>query len=85
MSIELVMPSNHLVLCRPLLLLPSSPLLLPTKCDSIVFNVYVILQNKYSSKMHSLSHGYLHYMQIHADSVVLYSLTIWMASYFIDL
>ena len=25
MSIELVMPSNHLVLCRPLLLLPSIP------------------------------------------------------------
>ena len=23
MSIELVMPSNHLILCRPLLLLPS--------------------------------------------------------------
>ena len=25
MSIELVMPSNHLILCRPLLLLPSIP------------------------------------------------------------
>ena len=24
MSIELVMPSNHLILCRPLLLLPSN-------------------------------------------------------------
>ena len=56
MSIESVMPSNHLVLCRPLLLLPSSPLLLPTKCDSIVFNMYVILQNKYSSKMHIVCH-----------------------------
>ena len=28
MSIELVMPSNHLILCRPLLLLPSiSPII----------------------------------------------------------
>ena len=26
MSIELVMPSNHLILCRPLLLLPPTPL-----------------------------------------------------------
>ena len=25
MSIELVIPSNHLILCRPLLLLPSTP------------------------------------------------------------
>ena len=32
MSIELVMPSNHLILCRPLLLLPSSIHLLYLKC-----------------------------------------------------
>ena len=44
MSIELVMPSNHLILCRPLLLLPSvfpiigvfsNESVLPIRCQSI--------------------------------------------------
>ena len=47
-SIELMMPSNHLVLCRPLLLLPS---IIPSMCVCVYIYMYI----------YSLLHILFHY------------------------
>ena len=52
MPIELVMPSNHLILCRPLLLLPS---IFPNIRDFPKKSVFHIRQPKYWSFSFSIS------------------------------
>ena len=65
MSIELMMPSNHLILCRPFLLLPSnflsirvfsSCLLLSKGCQRILIPMYLNLFNQSPAAQH------LHYV-----------------------
>ena len=53
MSIELVMPSNHLILCRPLLLLPSiSPSIRVFSNDTAFKNCWISIIFKHLQNIH---------------------------------
>ena len=64
MSIELVMPSNHLILCRPLLLLPS---IFPSIRAFPKKSVFCIRQPKYWSFSLSPSNEYLGLISFRMD------------------
>ena len=61
MSVELVMPSNHLILCRPLLLLPS---VIPSIIPSIHHHYLILEHFPYPERTFPHSHAAAYLLSI---------------------